>query len=68
MRRAATLLFTLLRLALATPLSGQGTLALAAGPTEGEPAALAAGVAADLEASWTPEAVTDFLDTLGRPQ
>ena len=38
------------------------------GSGEGEPAALAAGVAADLEASWTPEAVTDFLDTLGRPQ
>ena len=34
---------------------------------EGSPSDLAAAVAARLEAEWSPEAVTTFLDTLGAP-
>jgi hypothetical protein len=33
-------------------------------PGEGDPATLAAQVAADLDAHWTPDALTAFLDAL----
>jgi hypothetical protein len=35
------------------------------GPGEGDPATLAAQVASELDATWTPEAVSDFLKSLG---